>query len=102
MVSQTLEYRADFGDLLSIIVLDRIFVVGSVFSGPMALAIDLDPIAWAAPSILASAAKLLSHPTPQSASRRSGYYLIAPVTAEPGCEAVSTCLLCGRPRDTLF
>jgi hypothetical protein len=42
MVSQTLEYRADFGDLLSIIVLDRIFVVGSVFSGPMALAIDLD------------------------------------------------------------
>jgi len=41
MVSQTCCHHADFRDLHSIVVLVRIFVVGSVFSGPMALAIDL-------------------------------------------------------------
>jgi hypothetical protein len=52
MVSQTCCHHADFRDLHSIVVLVRIFVVGSVFSGPMALAIDLADllIAWAAPS----------------------------------------------------
>ena len=52
MVSQTCCHHADFRDLHSIVVLVRIFVVGSVFSGPMALAIDSADllIAWAAPS----------------------------------------------------
>ena len=59
MVSQTCCHHADFRDLYSIVVLVRIFVVGSVFIGPMALAIDLVDllIAWAAPSILVSDAK---------------------------------------------
>ena len=54
MVSQTCCHHADFRDLHSIVVLVRIFVVGSVFIGPMALAIDLADIliALAAPIIL--------------------------------------------------
>ena len=56
MVSQTCCHHADFRYLHSIVVLVRIFVVGSVFIGPMALAINLADllIAWASPSIFVS------------------------------------------------
>jgi hypothetical protein len=53
MASQTCCRHADFRDLHSIVVLVRIFVLGSVFICPMALAIDLEDflIAWTPPSI---------------------------------------------------
>jgi hypothetical protein len=45
MVSQTCKLHADFRDLHSNAKLARIFVLGSVFSGSLALATDLaDPL----------------------------------------------------------
>ena len=81
MVSQTCCHHADFRDLHSIVVLVRIFVVGSVFSGPMALAIDLADllIAWAAPS---------------SIRRKTGLPLMMLWTAPPPARECHECVGC--------